>query len=167
MRFDGEREQVLDIGERVGLLLRGQRALRPVVFLAALAELDAELVAHQRLQPELGVTEQARGDRRIEHRAKREPEVATHRRDIVVTAVHDLEDRGIGHDRGERREIAKRERIDQAGPTAERGELDQADLLRVVMQAVALGIDADRTARRQLVGERTSSSPVRIHRTGV
>ena len=89
-------------------------------LLAALAELDAQLVAHQRLQADLGVTEEPRRDRRIEHRAKREAEVAPQRGDIVVAAVDDLEDRWVGEDRRERREITERERIDQPRRATER-----------------------------------------------
>jgi hypothetical protein len=150
-----ERHQVRHVGERVRLLLGSQRPPRPVVLLAALAELDAQLVADQRLQPELGIAEEARRDTRVEHRAEREPELAAQRRHVVVPAVHDLDDRCIGKDWPERCEIADRERIDEPRPDAGSGKLQQADLLGVMVQAVALEIEGDRAAalerRDQLV----------------
>ena len=86
-------------------------------------------------------------------RAKREAEVAPHRRDVVVAAVDHLEDRRVGEDRRERRQVAERQWIDQPRCAAERGQLHEADLLGVVVQAVGLGVDADRAAPDQLVDE--------------
>jgi hypothetical protein len=149
-----QRHQVLHVGERVRLLLLGQRPPRPVVLLAALRQLHAELVAHDRLQPELGISEQARRDRGIEQRAKREPEVATHRGHVVVSRVEHLEDRRIAQDRGERRQIEARQRIHQPRPAGVRRHLDQARLLGVVVQAVALDIEPDRLRAGELVDER-------------
>src|SRR5262249_47967484 len=106
------------------------------------------------LQAELGVTEESRGDRRVEHGAKREAEVAPERRDIVVAAVNDLEDRRVGEDRRKGREVTERQWIHQARWAAVRRQLEQADLLGVVVQAVGLGIDAEGAAAGELIDER-------------
>jgi hypothetical protein len=149
----GEVHEVLDIGERIRLLLGGQGAPRPVVALAALDQLDAELVADERLQAELGVAEQAGGDRGVEDGREVDAEVAAHGGDVVVAGVEDLEHRRVGEDRRQRRQIAKGQRIDEPGAALVGAQLDQADLLRVVVEAVALDIDADRAAPRELVDE--------------
>jgi hypothetical protein len=108
---------------------------------------------HQRLQADLGVAEQPRRDRGVEHRTKHEPEVAPHRRHVVVAAVDDLEDRCIREQRRERREVVDGQRIKQPRLAAERGQLEQADLLGVVVQAVGLGVKPDRPAAGEALDE--------------
>ena len=55
--------------------------------------------------------------------------------------------------RWERRQVTERERIDEPRAPAVRRQLEQADLLGIVMQAVGFGVDADRAAARELVDE--------------
>jgi hypothetical protein len=51
--------------------------------------------------------------------------------------------RGGGEDRHQGREIGERQRIDEPGIPASHGHLDEGQAFRIVMQAVAFGVQRD------------------------
>ena len=133
-----------DVGERVPFLEGGQRTARPVVALALLRERHPQLGLGQGLEADLRPPEEARRDHGVEEAGETEAEVPLQGRDVVVRAVEDLGHAGVGHDRREGGEVVHGERIDEARVAPVRRELDEADLLDVVMQAVGLGVQRQR-----------------------
>jgi hypothetical protein len=59
--------------------------------------------------------------------------------------VENLLDLRVGHDGRERREVGKGERVDDRGAAFGVGDLEQADLLEVVEEAVRLGVERERS----------------------
>ena len=102
------------------------------------------------------ITEQLRGDHRVEQIRELERAVALEHEDVVLGRVEDLADLGRrehGRERRELRGAAERERIDQVDLLA-RPDLHQAGLVEVVVEAVRLGIDGDHLLAEQVVRER-------------
>ena len=62
--------------------------------------------------------------------------------EVVVGGVQDLDHARVGEEGPERLERRQRERIHEMTPPGVVGYLDEAELDRVVMQAVGLGVDA-------------------------
>jgi hypothetical protein len=58
--------------------------------------------------------------------------------------VEDLLDVRVGHDGREGRQVGERERVDDRGAAFGVGDLEQADLLEVVEEAVRLGVERER-----------------------
>jgi len=97
--------------------------------------------------------EQPRRDHGVEDRGEREAEVALQRRHVVVGAVEGLAQAGVGHGRGEGGEVAEDEGVHEAGLAPVGRDLEEADLLEVVVQAVRLAVEADGAAALQGAGE--------------
>ena len=146
-------QQVLDIGRRVGLLPRGEGAARPVVLLAVLAQDRAQLGLRHRLQADLGHSQVARGDHGVEEAREGEAEVALQRGHVVVGPVQDLDHAGVGHDRREGREVPQGQGVDEPALAAVGGELHEAHLLEVVVQAVRLRVEGKGAAALEGVGQ--------------
>jgi hypothetical protein len=127
-------------------------ALADVVHLVELR--DPELVARHRGEADLALPEEARRDHGIEEGGEGEGEVPLERRHVVVGPVEHLDERGIGQGRREGREVAYGERVHEKGLAPVGSELDQADLVEVVVQAVRLGVEADRAAALEGANER-------------
>src|SRR6185436_12580012 len=122
-----------------------ERTARPVAPLKALRQLDAELALEDRLEAELEASGEPRGHLGVEHRGEVELEVALEEHDVVVGAVEDLLDLRIGHQRGQLREIGEDEGIDQRRAALGVADLEEADLLEVMEEAVRLGVECERT----------------------
>ena len=85
----GERLQVMRIVPGVAFHPLRQRAHRPVGFLRALLQLDAEVLLDQVAQTELTQAKQARGEHRIEDGAGHEFVVLAQQPQVVICAMHD------------------------------------------------------------------------------
>ena len=123
---------------------------RPVVLLAVLGELDPQLRAGQRLQADLRQPQETRRDHGVEEAGEGEAEVALERGHVVVGAVQDLRDRGVGEDRRQGRRGRGRPggRQERRLP-AVGGELHEADLLHVVVEAVGLAVEGEGPRARE------------------
>src|ERR1041384_5831938 len=115
-------EEMADVLRGVALLVGRERPARPVAALHVLRELHADLAFEERLQAELGPPAEARRDVRVEDAGEGESEIALEERDVVLGGVEDLFDGRVGQHRGERREIAERQRIDQPYESPRVGE---------------------------------------------
>ncbi len=69
-----------------------------------------------------------------------ELEIPFQRHDVVLGCVIDLFQVGVGEEGRQRLQVVQGEGVDQVIPSL-RGELDQADLLLVGVEAVGLGVD--------------------------
>ena len=122
------------------LHLPGERTAGPVGFLRAFDQLDAEVLLHQGREREFRVAGQPRRDHRVEHGAGLGEPGPAHEPQVVIRAVEDQE--LAGEHLEKRPEIEARQRIDQDVPLIE-GNLDEAELLEVAMEAVGLRIHRD------------------------
>ena len=73
--------------------------------------------------------------------------------DQQIGAVEDLDEAGVGHGRRERREVADGERVHQDRLAPVRRDLDEADLLEMVVEAVRLRVEGDGAAALHRAGE--------------
>ena len=88
------------------------------------------------------------GDHGVEHAREREPEVALERGHVVVGAMQDLHHRGVGEERGQRRQVACGQGVDEPAALLH-ADLHQADLLAMVVQAVRFRVEGDGAAARE------------------
>ena len=109
-------DQVLHVGGGVALLLRRERARRPVVLLARGRQLDAEVLRDQHVEAEGPAPEEARGDRGVEEPGEAQSVAALQVREVVVPRVDHGDDRGIGKDRRQGGEVAQGQRCRPATP---------------------------------------------------
>ena len=91
-----------------------------------------------------------------------EAEVALQGGDVVVGAVQDLDDRGVGQDGAQGREVAHREGVDQHGLPPVGRDLDETDLLLVVVEAVGLAVEGEGPRPTSRAAKFASSAMVRI-----
>jgi hypothetical protein len=68
--------------------------------------------------------------------------------------VEDLLDPGVGHERGQRREVLEGQRVDQRHGEPRRGQLEEADLLEVVVEVVRLRVEGEGAGAVELADER-------------
>ena len=142
-----------DVLGGVVLLRARERPAGPVAALHVLGELHAEVAIEERLEAELEAPAEARRGVRIEDRGEVEGVLALEERDVVLGGVQDLLDRGVREERPERGEVAEGERVDQADGPARVGDLEEADLLVIVVEAVGLGVDRERGGAFERAGE--------------
>ena len=131
----------------------GQRTQGPIGFLRTLLQFDAEVFLDQVAEPKLPQAKQARGQHGIEDGAGHELVVLAQEPQVVVRAVHDQFVAGQGIK--QRVEVKTGQRINEP-VTGEGADLDQADLFRVGMQAVCLGVHRHPVCRaedRQVAGK--------------
>jgi hypothetical protein len=134
---------VADVGGRVVDLRGGQRPCGPVVALARRRQRDAQPGLEQRVEAERLAAEEARGDGRVEDGVEGEAEAALEMGQVVVGGVQDQQRTRLGEDRRQRRQIGDGERVDQPDTAVGAGQLQQGQALRIVMEAVALGVERD------------------------
>ena len=152
----GELGQEADVVERVFDHLVGEGALGPVRLARGLGKGDAEVFLHQAGQTELGLAAESCRDHCVEDVLVGEFPRAAEQAQVVVRVVE--EDR-LPLEGGE--EFLKRQPrqgIDQAQIGGKSGlgllapsALDEAELLKVAVQAVGLGVESDLCLRRETV----------------
>jgi hypothetical protein len=148
-----EREEVAHVLGGVPLLSRLEGPARPVASLHVLREANAQVVLKERLKAELDPPAEARRRVGVEDRRKLEAEVALQERDVVLCGMQHLFDRGTRQDRAQRSEVAENERVDQTHRSARVGDLENADLPIIVVEAVGFGVDRERGGALERTGE--------------
>ena len=141
-----QRLQIMCVVARVNFHPLRQRSPRPVGFLRTLVQLHAKELFGERTQAELNFADQPRGEHCVENRRGHEFVVLEQQPQIVVRAVHDDL---VSVQRLEQRvEIDFRQRINQSVAVS-RADLNQADLFRIGVQTVGLGVERDPFCRAQ------------------
>ena len=140
-------EEVTDIGCGVFQRPVVERTLGPISPLdpAVFGDIDAQQVQQQRSQTHALLPQEPRRDVRVEQVGEGQAPIAVEPANIVVGAVEQLHDAGVRHHRPQRREIDKRQRVQQVRRLRRR-HLHQAHPLWVVVHAVRLGVDGDAVA---------------------
>ena len=143
----GQGFQVAGVVHSVAQLRVAQGPARPVRLLRILGEGHVQELLRKGGQPDLFDAQQLRRDHGVEHLAAG-PEALprAQQAQVVVGAVQDQP--LVRQDFDETAEVQLRQRIDDEVRVSD-GELDQADLLRVVVQAVGFGIQRHRTHSAQ------------------
>ena len=139
--------------ERVGLLLRGERPARPVVLLPRLPRVHPDEGLQQLVEAERGDAEEARGEGGVEEGRHREGVQALEVREVIVGGVEHLDDAGIGQAGPQRGQVGEEQRVHQVPLARVGGDLNEAELARIVMQAVRLGVDGHGPRPRERGGE--------------
>ena len=116
----------------------GERTARPIHFLRAFLELDAEMPFHQRAEAELFVTEQTGGGHGVEDFAGDEMERFTEHAQVVVRAMKDQ--LAITERVEQVGEVEPGERIDQKIACFE-AKLQEAELLGIGVKTIGFGIN--------------------------
>src|SRR5207248_1293889 len=146
-----EREQVLHVGRRVGQLRWIEGPPRPVVLLPRRRQRHAEVRLQQHVEAERLAAQEAGRDGGVEHRGERESVAALEMHQVVVTGVDDERAARVGEERPERREVGQRQRVYQPHGAVRQADLHEREPLRVVVQAVAFGVESDLGGGGQLV----------------
>jgi len=73
--------------------------------------------------------------------------------EVVAPRVEHEAQAGIAHEAAERRQIGEGERIDEPGLPRDVGHLDEGEPFRIMMEAVALGIEGDLGTRAEPLGK--------------
>jgi len=147
-----QRRQVVRVHLRVEELVRRQRARRPVGPLEALFGANAKLVGQDIPQPDRLPATDPRGEHRVENRGEGELEIALQGHHVVFGGVKDDLDGRVGQQGAQRAQIVDRQRIDDVVLVAG-GELDQAHLLIIGVQAVGFGVDGQQRVGLQFVDQ--------------
>ncbi len=127
-------------------IARGSGRRAQFAFCEPLARVDAEVLLDQRREAEFRQPQHARGDHRVENFADIKIERASEQAQIEIHPLqHDLL---LGERGAKRLQIDRRERIDQVILAVER-ELNEAELFKIAVQAVGLGIDRDALERAE------------------
>ncbi len=135
-----QREQVLDVGGGVDLLLRGQGATGPVGEPVALAEARAEHPLDQRDEGRRTEPDEAGRDLRVEQVGGTVAAQTGEDREVLLGRVRHEDARAFEQRRETRR--VDRERIDERDAVAPR-DLDQREPGPVRTFAVELGVEAE------------------------
>ena len=106
------------------------------------------------LQADGGQAEEARGDHGVEQPGEGEAEVALQGGHVVVGAMKNFGDRGVGEDGAQWREVTQSQRVEEHGFPSVAGHLQETHLLLVVMQAVRLAVEGQRAAALETRDER-------------
>jgi hypothetical protein len=133
---------VVRVHRGVNQLLRFQRAAGPVVPLAPFGVHHAEKRFHQITQPELLETEQLSGNVSVKDVAEGKAVIAVEAEHVIARGVKDLFHGGIRQDWAERSQVTHRQRVEYKRFRIS-GNLDQADFLEVVIQAVCFNVDGE------------------------
>ena len=132
--------EVADIVERVLGHPRRERPHAPVGLLRTFLQREAEVSRQDVVEAELRVADQPRRPHRVEQARRLEMVPVVEQVQVVVRGV---EDQLVLVERlPDRFEVEVRQRVDEIGAVRD-GDLQQAELLRIGMEAVGLGIDAD------------------------
>ncbi len=133
-----------DVGSGVLKGLDGERASSPVSPLKSFALINgyAQQISGEGCQAELGNASKTGGDTSIELVMDVEVTMTLEAADVVVRPMKDFLDGIIYQNVSERSEVIKRYRIDDIDFVAG-GDLNEAELLGVVVEAVGLGINGD------------------------
>jgi hypothetical protein len=134
-----QRNQVMGIQPRILQTLRGERSFGPVRFLMSLIQMNLKHLLQQRIQPQHGMPQKARRVLRIEQVPHPKTEIAKELPEIVGGRVKNFLDARVSKDRPQGLQIAERQRIDQIIGLG-RGNLEQAYLLLIGVQAIRFGI---------------------------
>ena len=110
-----ESVEVEDVGSRVGDERRREGAAAPVGTLARLVERDAEARGEERGEADLLLSEELRGEHRVEDLARAEAVTAREETNVVVGAVK--QETALGELREEGREVEAGERVDEPRAT--------------------------------------------------
>src|SRR5206468_8426748 len=111
---------------------------------------DTDKFRKQGAEAELRIAQQLGGHVRVKDVGKRKGEIAAQTENVVAGCVEDLLHSGVGHYRGQGREIAQRQRVEHESQIV-RGDLNQADLLEIVVEAVSFDIDRDALSRPERI----------------
>ena len=133
-----------DISGGVVESLGGERAPPPVSSLKPLALRDsyAQQVFDEGCQPDPGQTGKAGSDVGIVQVADTKSVMQVEAADVVVRAMNDFDDGSICQDFFEGSNLLQDDRVDDVDFVAG-GNLNQAELLGIVVEAVGLGIEGD------------------------
>jgi hypothetical protein len=107
-------------------------------------------------QPDGGIAEQLGAHHGVEEVRERKAAVALEDEEIVLGRVEEDADPGRCEDRSQGRELrgsAQGQGIDEPCVIA-RGDLNQAGLVEVVVEAVRLGVEGDHVLLQQVLGQR-------------
>jgi len=137
-----QRKEVVRVERRVLKHLAGERPARPVRALELLVEMHTDVLVEQRSQPDGGLAQQLRGDPGVEDALRMKAAITIEQSEVVVRVVEDHLDAGIIEDRPESREVAHRQRIDDARLTSGR-ELDEVDPIDEAVEARGLRVHSD------------------------
>ena len=143
-----------DVLGRVVLLRGRQRATGPIRLLLGPPRLDVQVLQEQAVEAELPDAQEAGGQHRVGQPREGQAEPALQVHHVVVSAVEHLQRHRVGEERSEGLEVGQDERVQEVGPALRVRELDQAEPLGVVVQAVGLGVDGDRRQAPQFASER-------------
>jgi hypothetical protein len=137
-------KEMADIRGGVVESLGGEGAPPPVSSLKPLALRDsyAQQVFDESCQPEPDRTGKVGSDAGIVQVADTESAMHVQAADILVRGMNDFDDRSICQDFFERSKILQNDRVDHVDFVGG-GDLNQAELLGIIAEAIGLGIEGD------------------------
>ena len=144
-----KRQEIANVRERIFELLGREWSLSPVAPLLVDGERNAELLREQVVQAELLQAQRLRSSMRVEDAPERESVIALHAEHVVLRGVQDALAARI-REQGEKRRDRQGQGIDRPIGVGRR-DLQEADLLEVRVESVALGIEADAGAAGDIV----------------
>lgn len=142
------------VGHGVGLLGGRERACRPVVLLPGRRKRHPETLRQEGVEAESVSAEEARRDRRVEDRREGQAVPALEMGEVVVAGVEHDQAPGASEHGPQGRQVLDRQRVDEPGLAGREGELQERQPVRVVVEAVAFGVERDLALGAESAGER-------------
>jgi hypothetical protein len=147
-------QEMEDVAGRILHLFGAEGPHRPVVLLPGCRRGDPQVPLQQGIQAEGGKPQELGTDHGVKDPGEGEDEVSLQGGQVVGGPVEDLDPPGIRAEGRQWREVAHLQGVDEKRLTCVPGQLQQADLLGVTVQAIRFRIQGEGACRSEAVRKR-------------